>query len=211
MSKSTLRSRILLCLLLFSTIVACGSEGPKIAAKVTKAVTIDALFLPDAKLPPPSVGGAWGKESSDYDGGDSLFFEEKIYRIRHWRPSPKVNALIQIVREYDTAEAAEVERVLAPYGRIIVDNENGYGEVAPVNIDGLGLGEESAALACVGRGPNLMNKCPFWEFRKRYGPYIIDIAFSRYLGNDRNQELSRDAFLEVVYAIDRHVKEVIGG
>ena len=104
---------------------------------------------------------------------------------------------------------------MAPYGRIIVDDQNGHGEMVPVAISELRLHADTAALACVGRGADLMSKCGFWEFRGRYGAYLVDVVFDLAVGFDKRkgpmwQDLPKDHFLEVVRSVDGHVAQVIG-
>lgn len=201
--------RILVITMLSTLVVGCGEGQPIAAVEPAGQIAIDSLLLPSDQLPAPPQDDIWGKIAQDYGNGEDLFFGERDYRIRHWRPSSNVNSLAQIVRRYDDAAAAEVERRNAPYGRIIVDNDNGHGEIVPVDITSVPLAADAAALACVGRGADLMKKCGFWEFRGRYGAYLVDVVFSLAVGLHGWQQLPRDDFLRVVTAVDTYVNRTM--
>ncbi|GAA4044841.1 hypothetical protein GCM10022248_09350 [Nonomuraea soli] len=181
----------------------------------THAVTMDDLLLPVEQLPTKSANGAWKASPEDLNpetdsldldgkpqGKSALFFGDEEARLRKW------DGLVQRVHRLASPSSAEAEQRDAPYGRILVDEENPYGPIVPMSLSTVSLHGDSPALMCAGEGENLERQCPFWQFRERFGAYLVDIDYSRNYDPQRRL-IPKDEFLAVVRAIDHHVSEVL--
>ncbi|MFI6599684.1 hypothetical protein ACIBHX_25835 [Nonomuraea sp. NPDC050536] len=209
-----LLSKIAIATLLIPT-VGCGTVIEANPPEETRRITMDDLLLPDEQLPAKPANGAWkvshedvNPETDDLDlagkpqGKSALFFGDQEERLR------TRDGLVQRIHRLDSSSAAEAEQRDAPYGRNIVDAENPYGPIVPMPLTAASLHGDSPALMCAGEGKDLERSCPYWQFRERFGAYLVDVDYSSNYDPQRRL-IPKEEFLAVVQAVDRHVNEML--
>ncbi|WP_433517211.1 hypothetical protein ACQP2T_17650 [Nonomuraea sp. CA-143628] len=200
---------------LLITTVGCGTIIEANPPKKTHRITMDDLLLPDEQLPAKSTNGAWKASHEDLNpetdlldlddrpqDNSALFFGDEEERLRKW------DGLVQRIHRLDSPSAAEAEQRDAPYGRTIVDDENPYGPIVPMPLTAASLHGDSSALMCAGKGTNLEESCPFWQFRERFGTYLVDVDYSSNY-DPQHRLIPKEEFLAVVQAVDHHVYEML--
>jgi hypothetical protein len=208
------RAEIVFVALLTMT-VGCGTIIAADPPEKAYGITMDDLLLPAEQLPAKPANGAWEASHKDLNpetdhlhpdgepqGKSALLFEDQEARLRKWA------GLVQRVHRLDSPSAAKAEQSYAPYGRVIVDEENPYGPIVPMSLTEASLHGDSPALMCAGEGKNLERSCPFWQFRERFGAYLVDVDYSSNY-DPQHRLIPKEEFLAVVRAVDRHVKNVL--